>query len=643
MATIAEALDIAVRHHTGGNLAEAEAIYRQVLAVQPDNADALNLMGVIAHQVGRNDLAVDFLTRAIAAKPEFPEALSNLGNALKSLDRLDEAAAHYRRAIASRPGFTDAVYNLGATLEAMGRLDEAVAAYREAIDLTPHLTAAHYNLGNVLKDLGRLDQAIASYRTTLALAPDHADAVNNLGSCLHDLARFDEAVACYRSAIHLRPDFALPHANLGNALTEMGNVVGDGRLLDEAAECFRRAIALKPDHADAYVGLGSLLHVLNRPDEALVHLHTALELRPDSAQAYNNLGLVHKMMGRIDAALENYDRAVALKPDMADAYANRALALFVAGRLKEAWTDYEWRWRRRGRDKRRPFPQPWWDGQDLGGKELLVWNEQGLADEILGIGMLRDAMRLGGRCVVECDHRLVALFSRSFPAATFVPRRDPPDPRCLGADYQLPLFGLGRHTRNAAADFPADAPGLVPDPARAAYWKTWIDGLGPGAKVGLSWRGRLTNWERPLHFPSLDQMAILLGIPGLVFVNLQYDGFEDDIEEMKRLTGVTIHSPPNVDLTNDLDDVAALMAGLDAVVGPSTAVADLAGAVGRPTWLYAFHPVGNEKEICNFDHIPWCPAIRVEKRGFGEGWEDALTSIARDLRGLGRPPLRTAG
>lgn len=693
MLTIQGALDMAVRHHMAGQLSDAEALYRQILAVEPRHPDALHLLGLVAHQTGRNEDAADLIGRCLAIKPNFPEARSNLGNALQALGRLADAVNQYKRALSAKPDFVDARYNLGTALArlgrteqaitsfrkvlaiapdhaqaqlnlgngllALGRRDEAAACYRKALAAKPDLREAHGNLAKVLTDMGRPDEALACCHRALALGPDAPDTLNNLGTALLALRRTDEAVAAFRQALAVAPDYPEAHSNLGNALREQGNPA-------DALPCYERAIALRPDYVEALNNLGTALKDLDRWDDAgacfekaialrpdypealnglaLVVFHRGdhrramdlirrvLALRPDMAHAHNNLGTFNKDLENTAEAIRNFDRALALDPSCPDAHVNRSYCNFVSGQLTAAWTDYEWRWKQAATWAKRPFPQPWWTGEPLGDRTLLVWGEQGLADEILAASMFGDLARAGGRIIHECDPRLVPLLARSFPALSVVPRRTPPVAETAAADVQISAFSLALHYRLRREDFPRHDGYLIPDPARVARWSAWLDTLGPGLKVGISWRGRLIRDGRSNHFPPLDHQAVILDTPGIVFVNLQYDGFTDDIEALHRRTGVTIHSPLGIDLTNDLDEVAALMAGLDAVVGPATAVGDLAGAVGRPTWMYAHHPIENEKELCGLDHLPWCPAIRAQTVGLDRNWTPALARISAELR-----------
>ena len=252
MATVSEALAIAVEHHQGGRLQAAEQIYRQILAVEPNQADAWHLLGVIAHQVGKHEIAVEYMERAIGLNGTEAVFHNNLGNALNAQGKFDEAVACYRRALELKPDYAEAHSNLGNAFKDQGKLDEAVACYRRALELKPDFAEAHSNLGNALKDQGKLDDAIACYRRALEQKPDFAEAQSNLGTALKDQGKLDEAVAWYCRALELKPDFAAAHSNLGNVLKDQGK-------LDEAVACYRRALEQKPDYA---ASLGFLVHTL---------------------------------------------------------------------------------------------------------------------------------------------------------------------------------------------------------------------------------------------------------------------------------------------------------------------------------------------------------------------------------------------
>jgi len=318
--TIPQSLELAIQHHQGGQLRQAETIYLKILAQDPQCADALHLLGVIAHQSGQHERALELIHQAVARAPTNPAIHSNLGETYRSLGRLDEAVERFRHALALQSNFPDALNNLGNALAAQGRRDEAVTHYRRALALQPTSIQVYNNLGVALTELGRFEEALASFRQALALRPDHAEAHDNLGSLLSQIGRLDEAFTCFQRALALKPDFAEAHNNLGNLLKERGQ-------LDEALHCFRRALALRPDLAEAHNNLGDLFRLRDQFDDALACLQRALALKPDFAEAHNNLGSLFKELGQLDEAIACYRRALAHKPNRPDIHSNLILTL----------------------------------------------------------------------------------------------------------------------------------------------------------------------------------------------------------------------------------------------------------------------------------------------------------------------------
>jgi tetratricopeptide (TPR) repeat protein len=252
MATVSDALTIAIAQHQAGRLDEAEQVYRQILDVEPNHPDAWHLLGVAATAQGRGEWAAQCIGRALQLKPQWPEAHSNLGNAFKEQGKLSEAIDCYCEALRLNPDFGDAHFNLANVLFELSNIDAAISHYRRAADLRPEFAKVHYNLGLALASAGNLDAAAASYRRALTLQPTMAEAHNNLGIVLYEQARPDDAAAQYRQAIALKPNYAEPHFNLGIVWSEQGRT-------DEALKAHSRAIELKPDYADAHWNLSLLL------------------------------------------------------------------------------------------------------------------------------------------------------------------------------------------------------------------------------------------------------------------------------------------------------------------------------------------------------------------------------------------------
>lgn len=282
MMTVQQAFDLALQHHQAGRLAEAEAIYQQILAVQPQHADALHLRGVIAHQLGRHEIAVQMIGQAIALNPHHAPAQTNLGCALRSLGRMEEAIAAFCQARQLAPQLPEAHENLGHTLKDCGRYEEAVAAFLGLLQCSPGYAEGYHVLGITYARLGQTEHALAAYESALRLQPEHPAALNNLGVALRERGRLPAAIESYRRALQLAPDLPEAHCNLGVALKDLGR-------LDEARQELERAIELKPDYADAGNGLANILKDQARPDEALAQFRRALEWAPGNAALHSNL------------------------------------------------------------------------------------------------------------------------------------------------------------------------------------------------------------------------------------------------------------------------------------------------------------------------------------------------------------------
>ncbi len=214
MPTVVEAFTLALQHHQAGRLREAEAIYRQVLQAQPDHADSLHLLGVIAHQTGKHEVGVDYIRQAIALNPSQANFHNNIGQAYRALGQLDDALSHYSQALVLQPAFAEAHYNLGNALTELGRLQEAVASYRQAVALKPDYAEAHNNLGVALGNDCKFQEAEASFLRALAIKPESSEAYNNLAGTLKDQGKILEAMECYRRALEVKPDNVTAHSNL---------------------------------------------------------------------------------------------------------------------------------------------------------------------------------------------------------------------------------------------------------------------------------------------------------------------------------------------------------------------------------------------------------------------------------------------
>jgi predicted O-linked N-acetylglucosamine transferase (SPINDLY family) len=311
---------MAFRHHQAGRLAEAEALYRQIVAASPAHAEVWHLLGVIASQTGRQEGAVALIRLAIDLLPNDSAFHYNLGFALRELGRLEESATAYHRATQLKPDYAMAHNNLGSVLQELGRSDAALAEFREAVRLEPECAVAHNNIGNVLREQDRLDEAVAAYCQAIRYQPGYAEAHSNLGVAHGAQRRWDAALLEHQQALRFQPDSAENNFNLGVALSALHRA-------DEAAEAFRRGLSLNRDYAEGHYNLGLAMAEMGRLDDAVVAYGQALRLKPGLVEAWNNLGTALKELGEVDAAIRAYRQAIEIRPDFPMAHSNLLLAL----------------------------------------------------------------------------------------------------------------------------------------------------------------------------------------------------------------------------------------------------------------------------------------------------------------------------
>jgi len=328
-AAIANLLHNALAYHEAGQFALAEALYSQILEQQPNYADALHLMGILALQTGRADIAIDYISRAIARNPEMPDYHYNLGLAFSETRDLTQADKHFRTAITLKPDYGEAYNNLGNVVSEQGQLEKAASYYRKAIQLLPTNANAHNNLGTILQRMGKTDEAITHYRKATAIDPRNADSHYNLANALKALNRFSDATKEYREAIVLKPEFVDAHINLGLTLKGVGN-------LDAAIASYEQALRIESSSAELHNNLANALIGIGRTEEAITHYQEAIRLDPQYAEGYYNLGNALKELGNLAGARHCLQEAIALKPNFAAAHCNLSGVLREEGLVDES-------------------------------------------------------------------------------------------------------------------------------------------------------------------------------------------------------------------------------------------------------------------------------------------------------------------
>ena len=644
---VAQGLD----RYRAGLLDQATDLLDRVLALRPDDAEALDLSGLVA--IARGDFVQAIVRTGKAARLQAsPRYHSNFGVALGHAGRHEEALTAYRQALALRPAYPEAHNNLGISLRSLGQLQAAQAAFSEALALRPDYADALMNLADTLQSLGRLGEAVAAYQQALALSPGASR--STFGQALRRLGRAEAAIEAYRTDVKHRPDDPDALNNLAAVLADAHNAgeasgsepISSSELtrrrrgrLEEAAGYCRRAIVLRPDFQEAHSNLGNILRWLDRLTEAETALRRAIALRPSDAGAYNNLGLVLQEMDRHDEARAVLELAIGLAPEDADIHYSLATGLLRQGRLEEGWAEYDWRFRinQAGGSLNAFRINPPWRGEPAAGKTLLLTAEQGLGDTLQFARYIPLMTERGLRIVVAAQAALLRTL-RTLPgvAEGLVEVIDQIG-NYPSYDLHCPMLSLPRAFNTTLETVPAAIPYLSVPSDVLAHWadhpalrRSTGD---ERVRVGLVWGGNTRHVNDTRRSLPLETLAPLLRLPGVQWFSLQVGN------RSLELQSAALDLPPDdgiVDLSSqlvDFADTAAVVSQLDLVISADTGVAHLAGALGKAVWVML--PRSPDwRWLISGSRTPWYPSMRLFRQDQTRNWPSVVAQLTDALQGV---------
>jgi len=587
-------LATAIRHHMDGRFDEAERIYMRLHERNRRDEEILYLIGVLCCDLGSYLPACRFLEAAIAINPGFPEAARQLVVALKGQAELDIAA---------------------------GKFDAAEAALQRVRQGDPGDDDCLLRLGRLALLRANFAQAQSLLGQFLQRAPDHEDALNWHGLACLQQKNYAAAELSLRRVLANNPKLNQARNNLGLSLYDQGR-------MEEAHDCFATALEHDPAYTNARINLANTLRILGRPLEARAHLEKLIVADPDSAELLNNLGTVLQDLGEAQRARQVLERAVALAPTSAQARWNLALSQLLLGDYAHGWENFEARWEgcanlRGAYDKPAKLA---WCGEPLQGKRILLWAEQGFGDSLQFIRFVGDLAQRGATVIVEIQAELARLIAAMPGVAQVVTRGaalPPYDFHCplMSLPYRLGITDIAMAGRGAY---------LPLDPDRASHWHARLENF-PGKKIGLTWAGRSRLHSAELaaidvrRSVKLQQLAPIMQTADCRFFSLQKGAPAAEIAA----NGIALQ-----DFSaewNDFADTAAFIANLDLVITVDTAVAHLAGALGKPVWLL------NRRDTCwrwlpERTDSPWYPTLRQFRQLQAGDWEAVIAAVANALR-----------
>lgn len=538
-------LQAALKLHQAGDYQLAKQNYEKVLINDPQNVDAIHLLGVIAQQNGDPKEAVRQISRAIAINPKVPLFYSNLGNAYRDLGLFDDAEKSYLTSLQLSPHFTDAMINLSALYIQIDKFEKAFIWSDQALHQGKNAFALCFR-GTSRKNLGQLEAARDDLEEALQLDPKLAQAWTNLGNCLRDLYDYEGALKAHDKAVHFQPTLA---------------------------------------------------------------------------DAWNNRGYVLKQMGRPEEALASYDKAIALKKDFYGAFFNKSMILLHQGKWREGLELYEYR-RKLKNAFRINLSIPEWNREPLKDKRILIYGEQGLGDTFQFIRFIELLVERGAKVSMAALpglHLLLSSWAKDKIRLVNL------EPREADYDFQSSLMSLPYKLEIDSSHTKPQPAYLFVDQSRIDFWRERLKN-GSHKKVGICWQGNPKFPEDRLRSIPLQAFESLLSDRQTQFFSLQKGFGSEQILESRFRDRI-------IDFTSDFDrdghqfiDVGALMMNLDLIISIDSAIAHLAGALGRPTRIL-LPKVSDWRWGYEGDDRIWYESVKLIRQTQSQNWQSAISQI----------------
>lgn len=652
--TIEERLTEAARLHEAGDLGGAWALYEDILAGAPDNADAMHLSGLILLTRGEAEAGLARVRGALERDPDLTDARRNLGLALAGLGRHAQAAEAFRHAARQRPEDPDLLRQLANALHADGRGEEARSLLEEAAAVSPENADLRLALAALHERAGRRGEAIAQLREVTFLRPDRADGYLLLGQMQRAEGQADDAIANLRAARGLardhahaayalaealhqerRDDEALPHAAAARALAQEDvnawlletAILRDLRRPADAVTQAEAALRHHPEAPALHAARGLALLAANRPEEALAALEHANALAPRDVATLVNLAAALNQAGESLRALALYDQAEALDPAMAAVRLNRSMTRLALGDYAGGWRDYEARLETQHKSERRrditaPRLRP---GDEVAGRTVLVHTEQGFGDNLQFVRFVPMLAQRGARVVLEAPPGLGRLLGSVGGAALVIEQGT----KLPAHDLAVSVMSLPWVLGVGAEDLPGPVPYLAPPPEVQARWDTLIGKVFTQRPcVGIAWSGnpRFAGFaSRSVPFALFGRLREARPDAKFVILQTQYD----------EATAAAIEKADNFVVARsaigDFADTAALINRLDLVIASDTSVVHLAGALGRPAWVLLQHGADWRWQRGRADSA-WYPSLRLFRQMLPGDWDGVVREAAAALR-----------
>jgi len=474
-----------------------------------------------------------------------------------------------------------------------------------------------------LHHAGRLIEAERKYRDVVSMQPGHIEATHMMGVIALNFGRPDDAAELIGVALKANPADVSAHCNMAIALRAQGK-------FDESIAACREALRLKPTLAEAYINLGLTLMEQGRTAEAAEAYHQAIRLQPGEARIYSCMGNALSEAGKVHEAITVHRQAIGIAPNLAGAHLKLGQALLLSGDFS-GWAEYDWRWRFEYFQSRSPkFQRPQWGGEDLKGRTVLLHAEQGFGDTIQFVRYAGMVAARGGKVILECPANLCTLLKQLPGIETVIAAGQTLPP----FDLQCPFMSLPFAFGTQPESIPNIVPYLRADPQRAKEWAARLPAKGRELRVGLAWAGSVGSVNDRRRSIDPSYFLPLSGVKGVRFVSLQKERRSTQSEPPAELRLIDQTAE-----LGDFADTAALIKNLDLVISADTAVAHLAGAMGKLTCLLLPFAPDWRWQLDRSD-TPWYPKMRLFRQPEFGDWDSVFREVTKSLAAASQSRLK---
>ena len=506
-----------------------------------------------------------------------------------------------------------------------GKLNEAKLIYQDLLKAVPSHPDVLANLGTIELQFGNTEIGVSYLKKSISINPNQCIFLTNLGNGLIDLNKSEEAIFYFDMALRIAP-------KASNILYNKARAFKALKKYKESEVTYLNAIQIDPKNPLLYINIGFLYNELGDYQKALNYYNQGIQITPCNHKLFYNRGITYANLKQYDLAINDFDKAVNLNPDFSQALYNKSFIKLSTKSFGEGWPLYENRWAGLGKDKYLITTKPELSSFDILDKNIFIWSEQGVGDQILYGSLLHDALKTNNQFYISLDPRLIPIFTRSFAWSSRIEfiSQDEKLPESK-YDFHIPIGNIGKFFRNSINDFDSHPRSyLKPHDNETQALRDKIKKI--NKKIcGISWMSK--NIEVGIHKSiSLEELLPIFSVPNITFINLQYGDTKKEIDDIKIKHGIEIQSINEIDNFHNLDGLTNLVSACDYIITSSNVTAHIAGALGKETYLLTSFTHGKiwywgeNEETCL-----WYPTIQIYRSVNSESWSQPVNLLKNKL------------